>query len=499
MSKQWIILTFHIYTDLCRIKTNYNSDLSFKSTNDYMSSGKHQAHVNMSKRIAEEMPRKMSTSSKKQDINSHASLNNTKKMFASSIGGKTNIKLTKNNSNIGKSVQKSRNPSKHSVSSNNETQIRTYTTVLQDRRPKKDHCNKSMLGSPEEINEKFRSDKTTKSSLTSSTTTHTNKIKKMSSDKSKKRNPSCFGSDYVKKQSNIKKKATKTTAAKYEMVKAIAMMDKNSNATIDQKRLERALDFDVGQNEMNQTIDCNMVRQEGINTIHKSDIIFKNRHSLASIGVNKSLKLNRKKSGSKSKKKIPISKIKKSTIHDLSSRALNATFENHSTTFKEGNTVRSGDSKSSSNKYLKRNKSTRFLKNIKTKDTSMFDKRKTSVGSISTSNLFHLPTHDKDPLSSKSRFPLTNMNVAMRRLMYGSKKSVKSGSLTTKNRSKVRVANKSFFNPNPNESKTMPSSIKMSTSFKMKKIQSTKQLRKPNDINHEVLPEKEGSSFKNSR
>jgi hypothetical protein len=39
----------------------------------------------------------------------------------------------------------------------------------------------------------------------------------------------------------------------------------------------------------------------------------------------------------------------------------------------------------------------------------------------------------------------------------------------------------------------------VSSSFKMKKIQSTKQLCKPNDVSHDVMPENEGSSFKASR
>jgi hypothetical protein len=356
-----------------------------------MSSGKHQAHGHISKRIADEMPRKMHSNFKKQTISSHASLNNTKKMYGNNIGGKTQIKpnnketlqtkLSRNKSNLGKSLQKSRNPSKNSVSKQNDSQIRTYTTVLQDRRVINSQSNKSSLGSPDEINEKFRSDKTNKSSLTSSTTTHTNNIKKKrNSDKSKKRKSSCLDNSYVKKQTNkfsTKNKAMKTTAVRYDMIKQnIEKMDKKSNVTIDQKRLERALDFHMNHDDMNQTIDCNLARQEGINTIHKSDIIFKNRHSLASIAVNKSLKLQRRKSGSKSKKKNPVSRIKKSTIHDISSTALNATMENPSAALKEGITVRSGDSKNSGNNYLKRNKSTRFLKNIKSKDRNIFDQRK---------------------------------------------------------------------------------------------------------------------------
>lgn len=127
----------------------------------------------------------------KSSLNSHCSKDNVKKMFAKNIGGKSytktnqkshndsiNQKLSRNKSNLGKGSKKSRNSSKNSISRHRDSETKTYTSVLLKKKSK-DHISKNiMIGSPEENKCKFLSDKTNKSSLTSSTTTHTNNRKK---------------------------------------------------------------------------------------------------------------------------------------------------------------------------------------------------------------------------------------------------------------------------------------------------------------------------------
>jgi hypothetical protein len=127
----------------------------------------------------------------KSSLNSHCSKDNVKKMIAKNIGGKSymktnqkncndsiNQKLSRNKSNLGRMSKKSRNSSKNSLSRHGDPETKTYTSVLQ-KKENKDHLSKNtMFGSPEENKFKFLSDKTNKSSLTSSTTTHTNNRKK---------------------------------------------------------------------------------------------------------------------------------------------------------------------------------------------------------------------------------------------------------------------------------------------------------------------------------
>ena len=88
-----------------------------------------------------------------------------------------NQKLSRNKSNLGKTGKKSRNSSKNSLSRHGDPETKTYTSVLHKK--SKERLSKNiMIGSPEENKCKFLSDKTNKSSLTSSTTTHTNNRKK---------------------------------------------------------------------------------------------------------------------------------------------------------------------------------------------------------------------------------------------------------------------------------------------------------------------------------
>jgi hypothetical protein len=126
-----------------------------------------------------------------------------------------------------------------------------------------------------------------------------------------------------------------------------------------------------------------------------------------------------------------------------------------------------------------------------------FDKRKTSVGSISTSDLFHFPSEMKNPMTLKGSM---NMSKRLKRMMYSQKSSggFKSGSQTTKNRSKVSVKKKQFQKVNPDKKKTLKN-FRSSSNYKLKRVQSTRQPMKPKDDRNEAVPENEGSSFKNSK
>jgi len=417
-------------------------------------------------------------------------------------------KLARDKSNLNKLIKKTRNISKNSVSGHGERESKTYSSVLQKRKSKDQNSQRGLaIGSPEEINEKMKSDKTNKSSLTSSTTTHTNNgKKKRGSGKSiKKRKTSCFGSTYLRKQSSLKSKAVKTNAIKYDNLRPSNYKASNqSNVSVHQSHFHDPFEFEQDQfDERNQTIDYENIgtEEDRFRSINTSGVSFRNRHSLAgNTTANKSLKLIKKKSGSKVKHKIPNLKIKKSTIHDISydPSRMSATFDNNSSMLREAISGRR-ENKSNSKKRLTKIKSSSMLK-FPQKEKTMFDHRKSSLGSISTSKLCHLPKDFKDPRTLKNNEKQENMSTRLRRSIYGkSKYGCKSGSLSTKNRSKVSVGVSLTNLEKPKVYKKKLNDFRSSSTYKTKKIASTKQPSKPADVKNETIPENEGSSFKTSK
>ena len=116
--------------------------------------------------------------------------------------------ISRNITEINKSQNKSRNGSKKSLNRYDSREMKTFVSVLENRK----HAEKRLLNksneiySPEENSEKVKSDKVYKSSLTSSTTTHTNNAKnsKINEDYSKKRNSSWYDTQINNKKQNSK-------------------------------------------------------------------------------------------------------------------------------------------------------------------------------------------------------------------------------------------------------------------------------------------------------
>lgn len=463
------------------------------------------------KRNFEEIARKPSSVSKKSGLNTHSTKEGSKKMFSKNIGGKTNLKTivksindslqskdSRDKSNITKVMKKSRNDSKGSIGRIKEPEMKTFTTVLMHRKSKDLGSNNSlMIGSPEEINAKMRSDKTHKSSLTSSTTTHTNNMrKKRGSDKSiKKRKTSCFGPTGTQDPQKLKNKGVKTTAVKYDYIRSgTSKYDKRVNVTIDP--FENQFEFDTdNMEEHNQTLDIDNTDRIGtLNTVGGLKEAFKNRHSISTHKL--APKIIRKLTKNPSKSRKPNLKIKKSTYRDLNPQTnMSATFDNRSINFKEAISNRSGERKSSSKKRLTKIKSYSNFR-LGQKDTLGLMNRKSSVGAISTSNLCHLPKNYQDPRTMKN--DKVHVGSRLKNMVKG-KLGYKSGSLTTKNKSKVSVSKKATCFEKPIEDKKTLREFRSSSTIRCKKIQSTKQPVKPADVKNEAVPENEGSSFKNSR
>lgn len=118
---------------------------------------------------------------------------NPAKITTQSKGGLKNA-ISKNISNIEKSLNKSRNGSRKSLKRFDSREIKTFVSVLENRKQAAVRVlNKSNeIYSPEENSDKVKSDKAYKSSLTSSTTTHTNNVKDRRNEEeyTKKRNSS---------------------------------------------------------------------------------------------------------------------------------------------------------------------------------------------------------------------------------------------------------------------------------------------------------------------
>lgn len=101
-----------------------------------------------------------------------------------------------------------------------------------------------------------------------------------------------------------------------------------------------------------------------------------------------------------------------------------------------------------------------------------------------------------------------NMSMRLRKSICSSGYNIKSGSITTKNKGNLNFrqrsgsnSNKNFLSnkieKNKNGRKTL-NNFRSSSTYKFKKLQSTKQPLKPNDDKMDAMPENEGSSFKKS-
>jgi hypothetical protein len=100
-----------------------------------------------------------------------------------------------------------------------------------------------------------------------------------------------------------------------------------------------------------------------------------------------------------------------------------------------------------------------------------------------------------------------NMSMRLRKSIYGPAYNAKSGSITTKNKGNLYFKQRSGSNSkrflsnkierSKNGRKTL-NNFRSSSTYKFKKLQSTKQPLKPNDDKMDAMPENEGSSFKKS-
>lgn len=262
------------------------------------------------------------------------------------------------------------------------------------------------------------------------------------------------------------------------------------------------------------------------NTINPSHIGIKARFSLANNKSVQNLKIAKKKLSSKSKGKLnmknenstyendnnktyvskankailPSKKFKKSTYYDLSINKINltSTFDNGSTTMREVLTNRRFEPKSNKNKKLY--KSSSVLKFEKQRNSS-FSQRKSSVGTISTSKLCHLPKDFWDPRTIKNWDKTENVSSKLRKAIFSQKCiNPKSGSVTSKNRNTVSFSKKSqqYEGKKMNQNKSWITINPSSTSM-ISKIKLTSQPWKPVDEKIDTLPEYEGSSFKTSK
>lgn len=110
---------------------------------------------------------------------------------------------------------KSRNQSKNSLVRQSESESKTYNPVLvRSKKYSGSTATTQMISSPEENESKHRSDKA-KSSLTSSTTTHTNNARKRKSIEKNAKRPSVnrFGASYMKEQKANKVRNLVNTAS----------------------------------------------------------------------------------------------------------------------------------------------------------------------------------------------------------------------------------------------------------------------------------------------
>lgn len=137
-----------------------------------------------------EISRKLINSYKKSMSTSQCFKNNSKKSIGNNGGKIISMsqlkdmrdsvpkKISDQKIRVNKPFKKSRNPSKHSVARYSGSQMKTYQSVLKNRK----ELNAQNVTSPEE--KKARSGKTAKSSMTSSTQTNTANKKKRGNMKS---------------------------------------------------------------------------------------------------------------------------------------------------------------------------------------------------------------------------------------------------------------------------------------------------------------------------
>jgi len=191
--------------------------------------------------------------------------------------------------------------------------------------------------------------------------------------------------------------------------------------------------------------------------------------------------------------------VKKSNQYDFVKKNVSKKISyEDSSTFKALKLDQNNSGRSNINKSLCRMKSSKYL-NVKGKREGGLGIRRSSHNSLSTHNLFHLPSQS-DFKYSKNFTSKNKVASKFKKGMFGNIKNSKSGSSSTKNKSKVRIGRSiSFVRIKPGTKKKLMNHSNSISNFRVKKISSTKQPSKPSDIRHETVPENEGSSMKGSK
>ena len=385
--------------------------------------------------------------------------------------------------------------------------MKTYTSVLSNKTRKRTDSNISnaiALSSPQDGDQNIRSDNA-KSSLTSSTTTHTNNgRKRKNSDKNgKKVKTNRFGSGYMRNQNYTKIKNFMSTTSKYTKFRPhVYNYNGDENMTLDCENLKFPQDlYAEALNTQNRSYDENdKSRNEVHTTKSKNNSLFKQRSSFSKKKngpVNTSLisQFSSKviKKNPNVRKNVLKIKSKKTNISDLKQvqmqHNMSATYDDNSSKLKDLISYNKHN-ENPIKKRLVKIKSSNELKTSNKTHNSSFKKRKTSCGPISTSKLCHLPTKDvSKPQTSKTSIIYGNYGARLRHAMYENKSKFKnSKSKSYMNLSKIL--------DRTNDSKrSMKNTTRSISKNKIKKITSTRQPSKPNDVKFEPSIEHEGTSF----